>query len=301
LGGRKILKYKKSITILSFIIIILSLSAAVYGIFSSGGEGGYELESIHGNIVQIYGKGLYKNDSVSVVAQGIAQDIVTIFLGIPLLAISLKMFRRGKLKGKLLLAGTLGYFLYTYISYTFLWMYNPLFLVYVAVMSSSLFAFILTMMSFDMEKLSSYFNPKMPTGLLSSFLFGLGAIIGLMWLGMIFQPLMKGEVPAGLEHYTTLVIQAMDLGFVVPTAILSGVLLRKRKPFGYLLSSVVFIKGLTMGTALTAMIIGQLIAGVEIGIAMIVIFPAINLLMVYCMFVIMKNIREPKNGSVYMA
>lgn len=288
------MKYKKSISILSVIIITLSLIAAAYGILSSGGQGRHEFKSIHGSIVQIYGKGLYQNDSVSVVAQGTAQDIVTIFLGIPLLAFSLNLFRRGLLKGKLLLAGTLGYFLYTYISYTFLWMYNSLFLIYVILMSSSLFAFILTMMSFDMENMSSYFNEKMPIRFLCGFLFSLGTIIGLMWFGMILQPILKGTIPSGLEHYTTLVIQAMDLGFVVPTAFLAALLLRKRKPFGYLLASVMIIKGLSMGTALTAMIIGQLLAGVDVGLAMIVIFPIINLLMIYCMVLIIKNIREPK-------
>jgi hypothetical protein len=292
------LKYKKSITLLSLIIIIFSFVAAVYGILSSGGEGRHEFKSIHGDIIQIYGKGLYQNDSVSIVSQGIAQDFVSIFLCIPLLIVALILFRRGLLKGKLLLAGTLGYFLYTYTSYTFLWMYNSLFLAYVILMSASLFAFVLTMMSFDIEKLNLHFNEKLPINFLSSFLFLLGTIIGVMWLGMIFQPLLKGTIPAGLEHYTTLVIQAMDLGIIVPTSFLAGVLLRKRNPFGYLLTSVMIIKGLSMGTALTAMVIGQLLAGVELSLAIIVIFPVINLLMIYCLVLIMRNIKEYRIGNM---
>lgn len=286
------MKYKKTISILSIIIILLSFTAAVYGIFSSGGEGKHQFSSIHGPMVEIYGKGLYQKDSVSIVSQGMAQDIVTIFLGIPLLIFSLNLFRKGLLKGKLLLAGILGYFLYTYISYVFLWMYNSFFLVYVILMSSSFFAFVLTMMSFDMGKLCSCFDEKMPRKFLSGFLFSLGSILALMWLGMILNSLLSGNIPSGLEHYTTLVIQGMDLGFIVPTAFLSSFLLIKRNPFGYLLSSVMIIKGLSMGTALTAMIIGQLIVGVKISIAMIVIFPIINLLMLYCMVLIMKNIKE---------
>ncbi len=291
------MRYKKPISILVIIIIVLSFAASAYGVFSRQGPGQHEFKSLYGETVQLYGKGLYQNNSVSIASQGIAQDVVTMILGIPLLIVSLYLFRKGLLKGRLLLAGTLGYFLYSYTSYVFLCMYNPLFLVYVILMSSSLFAFILILMSFDLEKLGSCFHPKMPVRFLSGFLFFLAAVLGLMWLGMIVPPLLKGTVPPPLEHYTTLVVQAMDLGFVVPTAILGGVLLLKRKPFGYLLTSVMIIKGLSMGTALTAMIIGQLLAGVTISFAVIVLFPAVNLLMVYCMFIVMKNIKEPEQDA----
>lgn len=291
------MRYKKPISILVIVIIVLSFTASAYGVFSRQGPGPHEFKSLYGETVQLYGKGLYQSNSVSVASQGIAQDVVTMILGIPLLILSLYLFRKGSIKGRLLLAGTLGYFLYSYISYVFLCVYNPLFLVYVILMSSCLFAFILTLMSFDLENLGSCFHPKIPVRFLSGFLFFLAAALGLMWLGMIVPPLLKGTVPPALEHYTTLVIQAMDLGFVVPTAILGGVLLLKRKPFGYLLTSVMIIKGLSMGTALTAMIIGQLLAGVTVSFAIIVLFPAVNLLMVYCMFIVMKNIKEPEQDA----
>lgn len=288
------MKYKNLISILIVCIVVLSLSASLFGLFSSEGKGQYEFNSINGEMVKIYGKGLYKNDSVSVAAQGIAQDIVTLVLGIPLLTVSLLLTRKGLLKGKLLLTGTLGYFLYTYISYTFLWMYNPLFLVYVILMSASFFAFTLTMMSFDIESLKSAFSQKLPVKFIGGFLLFFAAAIGLMWIGMIVSSLTNNTTPSGLGHYTTLVIQGMDLGFIVPTAILSAVLLLKRKPYGYLLSSIIIIKGLTMGTALTAMIIGQAYAGVKMSIPEMTLFPLFNLMIIYCLVLIMKNIKEPR-------
>ncbi|NLM18792.1 MAG: hypothetical protein GX217_02060, partial [Clostridiaceae bacterium] len=125
------MKYKKPISLLIGCIVVLSLVASLVGIFSNAGPGVYEIVSFRGETIEIYGKGLYNYDSVSVAAQGIAQDIVTIVLGVPLLVVSLFLALRGSLKGRLLLTGTLGYFLYTYISYVFLWMYNPMFILYV--------------------------------------------------------------------------------------------------------------------------------------------------------------------------
>ncbi|MDF2839776.1 MAG: hypothetical protein K0Q99_547 [Clostridia bacterium] len=292
------MKFKGSISILAILIAALSFIACTYGVFSNEAAGQTEFLSIYGESVQIYGKGLYQKDSVAVATQGIAQDIVTLVVGLPLLLISLYMYRKGSFKGKLLLTGTIGYFLYTYTSYCFVWMYNSFFLIYVFLMSASLFAFILTMMSFDFDKLDSYFDKKLPIRLLGGFLIFFGVMIGLMWIGRIVPPLMKGNLPIGLEHYSTLVIQAMDLGFIVPVSILSGVLVMKRRPFGYLLSSVIYMKGITLATAVTAMLVGQLLMGVKVGMAEIIIFPVINIFIVYCMFLILKGIKEPEYQSI---
>lgn len=294
------MKNRKTITILTALIILFSLTAAVVGIFSGGGPGRHLFTSVHGETIMLYGRGLYQNDSVSAASQAIAQDVVTILVGIPMLIVSLYFFRKGLLKGKILLGGTLAYFLYTYTSYSFISMYNYLFLMDVALMSLSFFTFVLIMMSFDMDALAGSFGEKTPLKSIAGFLLFIGIAIGLMWIGKIVSPYLTGAIPAGLEHYTTLVIQAMDLGFVVPVSILSGILLLKRKPFGLLLASIMCVKGLTMLTALTAMIIGQLLSGVQVAAAEIILFPAFNLIVIVILVPLMKNIKETaskKEGS----
>lgn len=79
------MKYKKTITILVVCIVTLSLFVSILGIFSTGGAGQHEITSFYGNKVSIYGRGLYKNNSVPVASQGIVQGIITMILGIPLL------------------------------------------------------------------------------------------------------------------------------------------------------------------------------------------------------------------------
>jgi len=282
-------KFNKSINILVLIIIVLALAACLFGLFSSGGIGQYEFKSINNETVKIYGEGIYKNDSISTVAQGKASDFVTLVLGIPLLIASLYFTIRGSFKGKLMLTGTLGYFLYTYMSYTFLWTYNPLFIVYVIIMAASLYAFILSFMSFEIEKVPAMFNEKLPTKFLGGFQLFVGFAIGMLWLGKIAPSIFKGAIPLGLEHYTTLVIQGMDLGIIVPAAFLSGILIIKRKPFGYLLSSVIIIKGVTMLTCISAMIINMALMGVDMSLAEILVFPILNLFAIMCLILLLKN------------
>lgn len=285
-------KFNTSINILVLIIIVLALAACLFGLFSSGGIGQYEFKSINNETVKIYGEGIYKNDSISAVAQGKASDFVTLVFGIPLLIASLFFTTRGSFKGKLMLTGTLGYFLYTYMSYTFLWTYNPLFIVYVIIMAASLYAFILSFMSFEIEKVPAMFNEKLPTKFLGGFQLFVGFAIGMLWLGKIAPSIFKGAIPLGLEHYTTLVIQGMDLGIIVPAAFLSGILIIKQKPFGYLLSSVIIIKGVTMLTSITAMIINMALKGVAMNLVEILIFPVLNLVAVMCLMLLLKNTKK---------
>lgn len=284
------MKFKKSISLLTCIIIILALVATAYGIFSKDGQGMAQFKSLHGETVKLYGRGLYKNESVSMAAQAIAQDIITLCLGIPVLMIALGLARKGLLKGKLLLTGMLGYFLYTYTSYSFCAMYNSLFLIYVALMSLSFFAFTLTLMSFNIEEMDTSFNSKLPVKFIGGVLIFVAILVALMWLKKIATP----NVPEGLEHYTTLIIQAMDLGFVVPAAILAGILIIRRKAFGYLLSSVMIIKEAALLIVIVAMLVSQMAAGIKIGASEIVIFPLFTLIIIYCMYLIMKNVKEEK-------
>lgn len=286
------LKHQKAIAILVIIIAVLSLTMCAIGIFSNQITGLREIKTLYGETVKLYGRGIYHNDSVSGAAQAISQDVVTAILGVPLLMISMIFAIKGSLKGRMLLCGTLGYFLYTYISYSFLLNFNPFFLVYVIIMSTSLFAFITVMMSFDYNNLNGYFSKKFPSRLIGIFLIFLAVSIVLMWLGRIVPAMIGAIAPAGLEHYTTLVIQVMDIGIVAPTAILTGILVLKKHPFGFLLATIVILKAITMLTAITAMIIGQAVAGVKMSDLEIVLFPIFNLCIFYLLFVVMKNIKQ---------
>jgi hypothetical protein len=128
---------------LSFLIVMLATSAASIGLFWQDGGGSFSFATLRGDIVQIAGRGLYRYD-VKLMAMGFqASDAVTLFLGIPTLIFSLLHYRDGSVRGGLLLSGTLAYFLYNYGSMALGAAYNPLFLIYVALMSASFFGLLI--------------------------------------------------------------------------------------------------------------------------------------------------------------
>lgn len=286
------MKPSKTVVWLSSLIAALALLAAGIGLFWQDGGRSFSFTTLHGQTVQLFGQGLYRYDTVATAAQEKAQDVVTLFLGVPLLVVALYLYRRGSLRGHLLLAGTLGYFLYTYASMAFNTTYNVLFLVYVALFSASLFVFVLALSSIDIRALPSHFSSHLPRRSIAGFLFAVGGFLLLMWLGLIVPPLLVGQVPQGLESTTTLVIQVLDLGVIAPVAVLSGILLLRRVPLGYLLASTVLVKSVTLGTAVSAMVVRQLLAGVPLPIIQIVGFPLLALIGILLTAVLLSHVSQ---------
>lgn len=291
------MKPSNALVVLSCLIAALALLAAGVGVFYQGDGASFAFTTVRGESVEIYGHGLYRYEPVFMAAQAIPQDIVTLAVGIPLLLIALGLYRRGRIRGQLLLAGTLAYFLYTYTSMAFGAAFNPMFLVYVALFSLSLFAFTMAMLSVDVPSLPSHFTEKLPRRTIAGFLFFTGAFLLLAWLGRIVPAQLAGAAPVGLGSNTTLYIQVLDLGLIVPVMVLAGVSLLRRRPLGYLLASVGLIKFVTMGTALMAMILGQWLAGVPMAAAEVAIFPIMVLAGITMAFLLLRDLRETACGG----
>jgi hypothetical protein len=135
-------------------------------------------------------------------------------------------------------------------------------------------------------------SDKFPRRGIATFMFIIAGFLALAWLGRIVPSLLDGTPPIGLESYTTLVIQALDLGIIVPVSILTAILLWQKHPWGYALSAVILIKGLTMGAALVAMIIGQILAGVPVSPVEIVMFSGIALAALIFTLILFRNFEE---------
>lgn len=285
-------------TFLSCLIIAILAAVAAFGGLYSGPEGTwfgspgepYEVVSIRGETVTLDGRGLYGMDSLSVAAQGRAQDAVTLLIGIPLLLISLTLYLKDSARGHILLLGTLAYVLYAYTSYAFLSTYNAFFLIYVALFSLSLFTFIPLILQVDAGSLAIKMAKRTPVRLIAADLYFTGVMLLGMWLMRIVPPLFSGGSPVGIETYTTLVIQVLDLGIIVPVAFLTGTLLLRKRPWGFILSAVFLCKGLTMFLAIIAMIIGEALSGTLQSYGEVVIFVVMVAVNLWCAVALFRAI-----------
>lgn len=179
----------------------------------------------------------------------------------------------------------------------FLTAFNAFFLIYVALFSMSLWSFILVMMSLDPAEVAARAQARFPRRVVSVFMFIIGAFLSLAWLGLVGPSSLNGSAPAGLDSYTTMVIQAMDLGLIVPAAFLTGTLLWQGKAWGYLLGAVLLLKMLTMGAALIAMIVMQLIAGIDVDPVVTGIFVVICISGIVLSLVSLRSVEDQEAGK----
>ena len=256
------MKISNLVTWLASLIIILALVATSMGLFWQDKGDPFSFTTLRGNTVSIAGQGLYRYDTTLMAVGFKTGDAVTLILGIPALIFSLLRYRRSSIRSGLFLAGTLAYFLYNYASIAFGAAYNQLFLIYVALMSASLFGLILTLMSFDLAMLPAHFSPHFPRRNIGIYSIVSGVVLLLIWPGLSIIPaLFEGNAPPEVWSYTTVITYAIDMGIVAPALIVAGIMLLHRNPLGYLLTATLLVFTVILGTNLLTAGTIQMLAG----------------------------------------
>ncbi len=247
------------------LMAILSLITSGAGLFWRDGGNSFTFTSLRGQTVQMDGQGLYRNDTLFTAGSFRGTDAVNLIVAVPLLVVAFVIYRRGSLRGRLLLVSILSWFLYLGASMGFGAAYNHLFLAYIALFSASLFAFILVFTSIDLSGLAARLSPKTPRSGLAIFLFVAGLAPLALWLGDVIGSLAQGRAPELLATYTTPVTYVLDLGVIVPVVFLAGVLVLRRAPLGYLLALIMLVLLAMTGLAVIGQTVAQINAGIVFG------------------------------------
>lgn len=261
----------KTLTVLGICIAVLAAIAAAMGIFYEAGDGPFRFMSIHGQEVRISGEGLYRFMSADVAIQGKAQDFITLFVAVPFLLVFIFLSRNNSLRNRLILAGTIAYFLVTYTFYLSMGAYNEMFLVYAALSGLSFISFYLAVKLVNKPLLYKQLRNTRPA--FSAWVLMINAVmIAVLWLNIVVPPLVDGSLfPPSLEHYTTLIVQGYDLGIGLPLSFIAGLLLLKRVDEGLLLAPIYLVFLSFLMLALIAKIVGMSLTGVAVGPAIVII------------------------------
>jgi hypothetical protein len=255
---------RRTLVSLTWVIALSAAIATAVGLFWQDGTAPLYFITARGETVQLYGQGLYRYDTVLKAAIFRGTDAVTLILGIPLLLAALVFFRRGSHRGAVLLFSVLAYFLYTYASLAFGAAYNPLFLLYVIIFSTSLFALVLAFSAINRGELRRRMSETMPLRGISLFLLIAGAVLALVWLSDIVGTLVGGKAPPTIQSYTTEVTYVIDLGVVAPAAVLAALLVREGSPTGYVLAAAMLTLNALIGLVVLAQTVAMGFAGLTL-------------------------------------
>ena len=284
-----------ALNILIPIVILTAMISAGAGLFWQGGNGPFAFTSLHGKSVQMYGQGIYQFDTHFRAPIFRGTDAVTLFVAVPLLIFAFFLYRKYSLRGTFFLVGVLAYLLYNSASMSLGVAYNPLFLVYIIFFSASFFSFILAYFSIDSEILPAHIAQTYPRRGVAIFLFCAGLSV-FVWLSEILAPLFQGVYPAGLDSYTTEITYVIDLGIIPPVCYLTGFLVLRRSPQGYLLSALMIILNAFIGLVVISQTVFQYLAGIVLDPGQYIGFVGTFVLMgsvaIRIIYLVMRNISQ---------
>jgi len=223
----------------------------------------------------------FYRDDPTLLAQVYGQDLLTLVVAVPVLAVSLHYASQGSLRGYVVWLGITGYLLYTYASYAFMTAFNELYLVYTTLLWLTLFTFVGGMARLDPAALKrdhgeASVRPYVAFQLL------LAVLVAVLWLSEILPATLAGTTPASIAEpgLPTSVIYSLDLGIIVPAFVLTAYWLLKRQPWGYAFTAVLLVKIATLGGAVLSMIVYMIRDGQAVPLPQIVIFGALTVVSV---------------------
>jgi hypothetical protein len=253
------------------IVGVLAGVASAAGVLLRGDLATIPFTTARGEQLEVVTGGIYAWNSLQVVSEGVGWDLVTLLLVVPTALLALPAFARGSLRATFLELGLLVYFLYQYAEYATFWAVGPLFPLHVANFALALSAIGLIVAGTDVAGLPARFTGRFPRrGVIALGAF-IPILLGGLWLPVINRVVFGGELRE-LYGGVTLVIQAFDLGFLVPLGVFAAVTAYRRLPAGFLLAAVVVVKAVAMPVAIVAMLVVEAITTGEAQVPPMVIF-----------------------------
>jgi hypothetical protein len=181
-------------------------------------------------------------DAGWITATWYGNDWVTVAIAVPLLSVGTHCARRGSVRGLLLVAGVAAYAVYNYAFYLFGAALNVFFVLYVLSFLVGVATLGLSMALLDADGIARSAYERAPVRLVGGYLVFVAAGLACVWLGMWGAYAFAGR-PTPVEPEAFKVVAALDLTVLVPALGVGGVLLWRRRPWGYPVATVAAIQG----------------------------------------------------------
>lgn len=216
----------------------------------------------------------FYRDSPSYVAQARGQDVISLFVVLPLMIVAAWLSSRGSTAARLLWFGGLAYVLYTYVFFAFDMRFNALFLVYVALLGCSLYALAGSLAGSNMPAIKTSFADRTPVRAVSIFLAVVTILFYCMWLSEVLPAMLGNEIPQSVQESGTPTngVHVLDMAWILPAFGLTAIQLWRRRALGYTLagSSLAFLALLVL--AILGMVVVMGLEGQAVSIPEVVIF-----------------------------
>lgn len=251
---------------------LLAGIAAALGVFARGDGTVETVINGRGVTYEAVTTGLYANNARALVAEGVGWDIFTLFVAVPAIFVASVLVARGSFRGRLFALGLLGYLLYQYLEYAVTWAFGPLFLVFVVIYAASLAGIVWIGVDVARDGLARRFTDDFPRRSWATLSVTMAVLLTVLWVQRIVATLDGDLIGGGLTSETTMTVQALDLGLVVPASAFVAVLAWRRSPAGYAMAAAYLVTFAAMAAAIVGMLLSAWAVNGELALPPVVVF-----------------------------
>jgi len=246
----------------------------------------------------LFMRGLYR-DTPNLVVQALGQDVITLVVALPTLVIGAWLTSRGSQRARLVWLGALVYTVYTYVGYAFAVRFNPLFLVYVALLGCSTYALIGGLVTTERNVIKTSFTARTPVKAVSIYLVVIAALFYALWLSDALPASLTGQPTQGLidAGTPTNFVQVLDMAWLLPALVITAVGLWRKQPIAYTLAGALLTFFLLMALAVLAMVVFMVRAGQPVVIPQVVIFVVMFAVSSSMVIGYLKNLQSSPTAS----
>jgi hypothetical protein len=133
---------------------------------------------------------------------------------------------------------------------------HDLFLGYIALFGLSAYTLTAGILQLDPEIVKGCLDGTLPIRALVWFFVIMGILVTFLWLSEVIPATLANEPPPSIADtgIPANVVHVLDLAILIPALFITAWWLHERRPWGYVLPGVFFVKLTTMGVAILAMI-----------------------------------------------
>jgi hypothetical protein len=174
---------------------------------------------------------------------------------------------------------------YTYVGYAFSVRFNPLFLVYVALLGCTTYALIGGLATTDRAGIKAGYTGRTALKATSIYLAVVAGLFYILWLSEAVPASLAGKPPQSLvdSGTPTNFVQVLDMSWVLPAMAITAVILWRQQPIGYPLAGALLTFFVLLTSAILSMVVFTARSGLPVVMPQVVIFGtllAVSLVMV---------------------
>lgn len=213
----------------------------------------------------LFTPGFYSAETLNWQAQAMGQDMIDLFLVTPCLLITSVLVYKNNRTAALIWGGVVLYLTYTFVLYCFDVHFNKLFVYYCLCLGLSFYSFLHFLFAYHHQNIEVHSENESIVRSIGIYLIVIAVLFYALWLAEIVPAISQNIPPKSIAEtgVSTNGVHVLDLSVILPAAFITGILLLRRKQFGFIFAPIFLTFFVLMDITIGALTIVMKIKGVE--------------------------------------